>query len=126
MTGLKKILDFHLNKTGKLGISAIDTTQLKEEIRQVSKTNQVYAVFTIVTLFLIVAGTAIWISFFFDGEPSQAAKGFGITGVTLGAVITLLMKIWRQKFVADLTLAFVASLKGEITPSVLEIIYKKL
>ena len=112
MTSLKRILDFHLNKTGKLGIPTIDTAQLKEEIKQVSKTNQVYAVFTIVTLFLIIAGTAIWISYFFDGETSQAAKGFGITGVTLGAVITLLMKIWRQKFVADLTLAFVASLKG--------------
>ena len=58
-------------------------------------------------------------------DPSKIAALFGATGVTTAGMITLMVKIWKEKVAIDLTLALVGSLQPEAYGSFLAIIAKK-
>src|SRR5215472_12587520 len=95
--------------------------QLRRDLLNVSVMNRNYFRICVASLLVVFAGACLLVLRSLD-KPTQVAAIFGASGISLLGIITLMIKLWKQKVSTDMMLALAGSLRPQDFKGLVEII----
>ena len=100
-------------------------TELTSGLAEVSRTNQFYfQVCFLALLLLFTASCALVVKFMAD--PGRLGALFALTGVSIVALVTLMVSLWKQKVTADVVALVARNLRPGDVRGVIEVLFAKL
>lgn len=134
MDSLRAVLAQYAAASPKMGAQAAQpaaadavakTNDLKSSLQAVSRNNRAYflvCVFMIAILFV----AACWISLTHLQDPSFIQGVFAVTGVSFLGLITQMVRLWKTKVLADMTLVLAGNLDPADLRPVVELLLNSL
>lgn len=135
MNGLRATLGRYTAASPKLGseparpadatIELAKVNDLKTSLQAVSKNNRGYFLLCVAMIVLLFIA-ACWISLTHLQDPSFIQGVFAVTGVSFLGLITQMVRLWKTKVLADMTLVLAGNLNPADLRQVVELLLKSL
>jgi hypothetical protein len=127
MKRLRAVLMSHAQGI-QLGESAphpLAVERLSEELRSVGRANEHYFALCVVMILALFLA-ALWVIIRYAATPDAVRGAFVCFGLSVAALIRVMIGLWREKVATELAVALVGALDQETTRSIIEVLLKRL
>jgi hypothetical protein len=100
-------------------------SQLSADLNSISSRNLTFVWLCFAALIVLFVGSGLILVRYLD-RPTQLQAIYAVTGLSTLGTVAQMIKLWKDKVSADLTLALARRLRPEDTRAVLEILLRSL